>query len=105
MKLLPQIFAWNVLHVLLASSAALGIATLIIFNRKNAQQKKTMSTSYPNLWNNRTIMHGQASHTRYVFQSKDECRSKGYGINQLIECGLNYDLLSFIQNISPILIS
>ena len=35
---------------------------------------------------------------------KDEGTSKGYGIEQLIECGLNYDTLLFIQNISPILI-
>ena len=36
--------------------------------------------------------NGQASHTRYVFQSQRQKNAllKGYGIDQLIECGINY---------------
>ena len=47
-------------------------------------------SSYPNLWNNRTIM-GKLLTSDVFSRVKDKkCTSKGYGIDQLIECGINY---------------
>ena len=48
-------------------------------------------SSYPNLWNNQTIMGKLLTPDMCFPESKDKCTSKGYGIDQLLECGLNYD--------------
>ena len=56
MSLLLQIFAWNLLYALLASvSAHLELQHYSLLTAKKYTRKRPMS-SYPNLWNNRTIM-------------------------------------------------
>ena len=81
MSLLLQIFARNGLCVLLTRvSAPRGIATL--FALKKIHKKMT-----------RTIM-GKLLTPDMFSRVKDKCTSKGYGIDQLIECGLNYDTMT-----------
>ena len=50
-------------------------------------------SSYPNLWNNRTIM-GKLLTSVMFSRVQDKCTSKGYGIDQLIECKLTYDTMT-----------
>ena len=50
-------------------------------------------SSYPNLWNNRTIL-GKLRTPDMFFRVKDKRTSSGYGIDQLIECGLNYHTIT-----------
>ena len=92
MSLLLQIFAWNGLYVLLASvSAALGIATLFALKYTIKRPMSSYGTTYVT---EQESVGKLLTPCGYVSSRvKGKGTSKGYGIEQLIECGLNYDTI------------
>ena len=90
MSLLLQIFAWNGLYVLLASvSAALGMATLFALKYTIRRPISSYGTTHATEQEWASFSH----HADTFSRVKDKGKSKGYGIKQLIECGLNYDTI------------
>ena len=55
-------------------------------------------SSYGTSYATRTRMGKLSHHADTLSRVKDKGTSKGYGIDQLIECGLNYDTIYNEQN-------
>ena len=78
-------FAAGNRYVLFGCGAAMGAAALFaLLNWK----KKRPIRSYPNIWDNRTIM-GKLLTPEIFSKVKDKCTSKGYDIDKIIESGLH----------------